>query len=41
MSACGKIGEKIILPDGVTYEGNIIPRAVFEGKKEINIVATM
>ncbi len=27
--------------DGVTYEGNIIPRAVFEGKKEINIVATM
>ncbi len=34
-------GVRTVLADGVEYSENIIPRSVFEGKKEVNIVATL
>ena len=34
-------GVRYIIADGTRYDGNLLPRALFEGKKQINILAIM
>ena len=34
-------GVRYIIADGTRYDGNLLPRSLFEGKKQINIEAIM